>query len=127
MGIIRALALKDKNDIKVLVVAEDHQQRMAFSDTVRSCGFHLVDCVTPSQLKDKFDGYESAIDIWLIDSDYDEHLATMTAASNPVAVLVGFSQAPYLNEAQQYAKWQRKFKRKHAQLLDLPNLIDNAV
>lgn len=127
MGNIHALALKDKNEIKVLVVAEDHQQRMAFSDTVRSCGFHLVDCVTPSQLKDKFDGYESAIDIWLIDSDYDEHLATMTAASNPVAMLVGFSQAPYLNEAQQYAKWQRKFKRKLAQLLDLPNLIDNSV
>ena len=127
MDNIRALALKDKSKIKVLVVAEHHQQRMAFSDTVHSCGFYLVDCVTPTQLQDKFDGYESAIDIWLIDSDYDEHLATMTAASNSVAVLVGFSQAPYLNEAQQYAKWQRKLKRKLAQMLALPTLVDNSI
>ncbi|HAR75729.1 MAG TPA: chemotaxis protein CheB, partial [Psychrobacter sp.] len=56
MDNIRALALKDKSKIKVLVVAEDHQQRMAFSDTVHSCGFYLVDCVTPTQLQDKFDG-----------------------------------------------------------------------
>ncbi|WP_274903969.1 chemotaxis protein CheB [Psychrobacter sp. DAB_AL62B] len=124
MGNIRALALKDKSEIKVLVVAEDHQQRMAFSDTVHSCGFHLLDCVTPSQLKDKFDGYESAIDIWLIDSDYDEHVATVTALTKSAAVLVGFSQAPYLNEAQQYAKWQRKLKRKLAQMLALPTLVD---
>jgi two-component system chemotaxis response regulator CheB/chemosensory pili system protein ChpB (putative protein-glutamate methylesterase) len=127
MGNIRALTLKDKSEIKVLVVAEDHQQRMAFSDTVRSCGFHLVDCVTSSQLQDKFDGYESDIDIWLIDSDYDGYVASVTAASKTAAVLVGFSQAPYLNEAQQYAKWQRKLKRKLAQMLDLPTLVDTPV
>ncbi|HSP84334.1 MAG TPA: chemotaxis protein CheB [Psychrobacter sp.] len=127
MGNIRALTLKDKSEIKVLVVAEDHQQRMAFSDTVRSCGFHLVDCVTSSQLQDKFDGYESDIDIWLIDSDYDGYVASVTAASKTAAVLVGFSQAPYLNEAQQYAKWQRKLKRKLAQMLALPTLVDTPV
>ena len=127
MGNIRALTLKDKSEIKVLVVAEDHQQRMAFSDTVRSCGFHLVDCVTSSQLHDKFDGYESDIDIWLIDSDYDGYVASVTAASKTAAVLVGFSQAPYLNEAQQYAKWQRKLKRKLAQMLALPTLVDTPV
>lgn len=124
---IRTLTLKDKSEIKVLVVAEDHQQRMAFSDTVRSCGFHLVDCVTSSQLQDKFDGYESDIDIWLIDSDYDGYVASVTAASKTAAVLVGFSQAPYLNEAQQYAKWQRKLKRKLAQMLALPTLVDTPV
>lgn len=124
---IRTLTLKDKTEIKVLVVAEDHQQRMAFSDTVRSCGFHLVDCVTSSQLQDKFDGYESDIDIWLIDSDYDGYVASVTAASKTAAVLVGFSQAPYLNEAQQYAKWQRKLKRKLAQMLALPTLVDTPV
>lgn len=127
MGNIRTLALQDKSKIKVLVVADNHQQRMAFSDTVRSCGLHLVGCVTAAQLKDKLVGDKSAIDIWLIDSDYDEHLATMTSASNPVAMLVGFSKAPYLNEAQQYAKWQRKLKRKLAQMLDLPTLIDTSV
>ena len=125
---LRALALKDKHksDIKVLVVAEDHHQRMAFSDTVRSCGLQLVDCVSRTQLQDKFESYEGSIDIWLIDGDYDHHMATATAASQAAAVLVGFSQAPYLNEAQQYAKWQRKLKRKLAQMLALPMLVDNA-
>lgn len=121
------MALKDKHksDIKVLVVAEDHQQRMAFSDTVRSCGLQLVDCVSRVQLQEKLKSYAVPIDIWLIDGDYDNDMALATAASKPTAVLVGFSQAPYLNEAQQYAKWQRKLKRKLAQMLALPMLLDN--
>ena len=124
---LRAMALKDKHksDIKVLVVAEDHQQRMAFSDTVRSCGLQLVDCVSRVQLQEKLKSYAVRIDIWLIDGDYDNDMALATAASKPTAVLVGFSQAPYLNEAQQYAKWQRKLKRKLAQILALPILVDN--
>src|SRR5699024_9657028 len=113
---------KHKNDIKVLVVAEDHHQRMAFSDTVRSCGLQLVDCVSRAQLKSRLSSYTVTIDIWLIDGDYDEHMATATTAAKPAAVLVGFSQAPYLNEAEQYAKWQRKLKRKLAQMLGLPLL-----
>ena len=124
---LSAMALKDKHksDIKVLVVAEDHQQRMAFSDTVRSCGLQLVDCVSRVQLQEKLKSYAASIDIWLIDGDYDNDMALATAASKPTAVLVGFSQAPYLNEAQQYAKWQRKLKRKLAQMLALPMLVDN--
>ncbi len=124
---LRAMALKDKHksDIKVLVVAEDHQQRMAFSDTVRSCGLQLVDCVSRVQLQEKLKSYAVPIDIWLIDDDYDNDMALATAASKPTVVLVGFSQAPYLNEAQQYAKWQRKLKRKLAQILALPILVDN--
>ena len=124
---LSVMALKDKHksDIKVLVVAEDHQQRMAFSDTVRSCGLQLVDCVSRVQLQEKLKSYAVLIDIWLIDGDYDNDMALATAASKPTAVLVGFSQAPYLNEAQQYAKWQRKLKRKLAQMLALPMLVDN--
>ena len=124
---LSAMMLKDKHksDIKVLVVAEDHQQRMAFSDTVRSCGLQLVDCVSRVQLQEKLKSYAASIDIWLIDGDYDNDMALATAASKPTAVLVGFSQAPYLNEAQQYAKWQRKLKRKLAQMLALPMLVDN--
>ncbi|MBF4489178.1 chemotaxis protein CheB [Psychrobacter sp. N25K4-3-2] len=118
------LTLKNKSDIKVLVVAEDHHQRMAFSDTVRGCGFTLIDCVSRAQLHDKFERYETPIDIWLIDSDYDDSVATATAMSQSIGVLVGFSQAPYLNEAKQYAKWQRKLKRKLAQMLLLPALVD---
>ena len=124
---LSTMTLKDKHksDIKVLVVAEDHQQRMAFSDTVRSCGLQLVDCVSRVQLQEKLKSYAVPIDIWLIDGDYDNDMALATAASKPTAVLVGFSQAPYLNEAQQYAKWQRKLKRKLAQMLALPMLVDN--
>lgn len=118
------LALKNKSDIKMLVVAEDHHQRMAFSDTVRGCGFTLIDCVSRAQLHDKFERYETPIDIWLIDSDYDDSVAAATAMSQSIGVLVGFSQAPYLNEAKQYAKWQRKLKRKLAQMLLLPALVD---
>lgn len=73
----------------------------------------------------KIKSYAAPIDIWLIDGDYDNDMALATAASKPTAVLVGFSQAPYLNEAQQYAKWQRKLKRKLAQMLALPMLVDN--
>lgn len=125
----RVLPLKEKNrrDIKVLIVAEDHHQRMAFSDTVRSCGFTLIDCVSRAKLQDKIEHMEAAVDIWLIDSDYDDDVATVTTTSKSAAVLVGFSQAPYLNEAQQYAKWQRKLKRKLAQMLALPALVDNPV
>ena len=124
---LSTMTLKDKHksDIKVLVVAEDYQQRMAFSDTVRSCGLQLVDCVSRVQLQEKLKSYAVPIDIWLIDGDYDNDMALATAASKPTAVLVGFSQAPYLNEAQQYAKWQRKLKRKLAQMLALPMLLDN--
>lgn len=123
---VLALRQKNNNEIKVLVVAEDHRQRVAFSDTVRSCGFTLVGCVSRAQWQEKSELSNVDIDIWLIDSDYDDSVATATAASKSAAVLVGFSQAPYLNEAQQYAKWQRKLKRKLAKLLALPTLLDTA-
>ena len=125
----RVLALRGKNkdDIKVMVVAEDHHQRMAFSDTVRSCGFSLVGCMSRAQLQEKQGRSDTSIDIWLIDSDYDDSVVAATTASKPAAVLVGFSQAPYLNEAPQYAKWQRKLKRKLAHMLALPVLMDAPV
>jgi chemosensory pili system protein ChpB (putative protein-glutamate methylesterase) len=124
---VLALSKKNKDDIKVMVVAEDYHQRMAFSDTVRSCGFTLVGCVSRLQLKKKSELADVVIDIWLIDSDYDDNVLTVTTASKPAAVLVGFSQAPYLNEAQQYAKWQRKLKRKLAHIFALPLLVDAPV
>ncbi|WP_114701584.1 chemotaxis protein CheB [Psychrobacter proteolyticus] len=119
---VLALRKKNKSDIKVMVVAEEHRQRMAFSDTVRSCGFTLVGCVSLAQWQEKYDIYNTAVDIWLIDSDYDDSVSTATILSKPAAVLVGFSQAPYLNATQEYAKWQRKLKRKLSQLIGLPFL-----
>lgn len=111
---------KKYHNITVLVVAENQHQRLAFSDTVRSCGFTLVDCVTREQLSSK--ALNSKIDLWLIDSDYDDNVADAIAQSESKAVLVGFNQAPYLNAAQHYAKWQRQLKRKLAQILEIPSL-----
>lgn len=121
---ILALKTKNKDDIKVMVIAENHHQRMAFSDTVRSCGFTLVGCMSRAQLQRKTDLADAVIDIWLIDSDYDDDMIAATTTSKPAAVLIGFSQAPYLNEAWQYAKWQRKLTRKFADIFALPILVD---
>lgn len=119
------LSDKANQDIKVLVIAENQHQRLAFNDTVRSLGFTLVDCLSRKQLQDKPKPYRAQVDIWLIDSDYDNDIATVINASKSSAVLVGFSPAPYLNEMQHYAKWQRKLKRKLAKLLNKPSLLDS--
>jgi len=123
---VNALKEKSKIDIKVMIVTEDRHQRMALSDTVRSCGFTLIDCMSRVQLQEKKGQFDTPIDIWLIDSDYDNSVVKATTAK-PATVLVGFSQAPYLNEARQYAKWQRKLKRKLAHMLSLPILIEEPV
>ena len=92
------LILRNENEDKfnVMVIGESHYQRMVFCDTVSSCGFNLID------------------------SDYDDNVAATITASKANAVLVGFSQAPYLHEAHYYAKWQRKL----APRLMLPALLD---
>lgn len=110
-------------DIKVMVVSETPQQRTAFSDTVRSCGMTLVDCVSRQQVTRKH--HQANADIWLIDSDYDNQMVSAIDASQPDTVLIGFNPAPFLNETQRYAKWQRKLKRKLATMLDLPELIND--
>ncbi|MEK6199828.1 chemotaxis protein CheB [Psychrobacter sp. P11G5] len=121
------LSDKEDLDIKVLVIAESQHQRLAFNDTVRSLGFTLIDCLSRQQLQDKPKLYSAQVDIWLIDSDYDNNIASVITASKSSAVLVGFSPAPYLNEMQHYAKWQRKLKRKLAKLLNKPSLLDSPV
>ena len=125
--LLSALSTRASSAIKVLAVAESQHQRLAFSDTVRSCDFTLIDCVSRQQLRDKTQLYKVQVDIWLIDSEYDDDIASAIKASNASTVLVGFSQAPHLNEVQRYAKWQRKLKRKLAQLLDRPTLLENRV
>lgn len=124
----RSSLFDDKEDkaIRVMVIAESQHQRLAFSDTVHSCGFTLVDCLSRQQLQDKPKHQKTQVDIWLIDSDYDDSVATAITESSSKAVLVGFSLAPYLNEVQHYAKWQRKLKRKLAKLLNRPTLLNSA-
>lgn len=119
---IALLKNKNKSDITVLVIAESAHQRLAFGETVRSCGFTLVDSISRAQLRQY-----AQVDIWLVDSVYDDHVAAAIGNSCSSAVLVGFSQAPYLNEMQHYSKWQRKLKRKLAQILAMPTLMDSSV
>ncbi len=124
---LSAFEHKDGKDIKVLVIAESQHQRLAFSDTIHNLGFSLVDCLSRQQFQEKPKPYKAQVDIWLIDSDYDNDIAAAISTSNSSAVLVGFSQAPYLNEVQNYTKWQRKLKRKLAKLLNKPALLDSPV
>lgn len=174
--------------LRFIVVSEQNQQRLAFSDTIRSWGFDLVDCVSAAQLTDKH--FKQKVDVWLVDSENDYEIIqsieakgvevqstktkdvekqnlekqgfdkqTVTTATTqaeqthepsepasmeaePLATddnevnikfkdetpkrvtLVGFAPAPYLNESQLYAKWQRQLKRKLAQMLMRPDLLD---
>lgn len=112
-------------DISMLIVAENQHQRLALSETIRECGFTLIDSVNRAQLKRK--PIKQKIDVWLIDGDYDEETAALIANTQSKAVLVGFSQAPYFNAIQCYSKWQRKLKRKLAQILEMPTLATSPV
>ncbi len=127
---------KDASKIRVMVIAETQQQRLAFSDTVASLGLIMVDCIAPHELKDKH--VDKQIDVWLVDSQYDDtlhhklnksiqHAEGAKGKDEVKTVLVGFNKAPYLNETHLYAKWQRKLKRKLATMLDIPELLDHNI
>lgn len=131
--------------LRFIVVAELNQQRLAFSDTIRTWGYELVDCVSGNQLTDKH--FQANVDIWLVDSEQDFEIIQALEPKlvhiddnnditlikpNPSLneqtarriVLVGFNAAPYLNESQPYGKWQRQLKRKIAERLNRPELIE---
>lgn len=147
--------------LRIIVVAEQTQQRLAFSDTIQSWGYELLACVTSNQLTPEH--FKQDADVWLVDSEQDYAIIqeidskanpttdrestslnqTTTSAnlyintdngktsgstrlrSLPKAVvLVGFLTAPYLNESQPYAKWQRQLKRKLADSLGKPELLE---
>lgn len=115
------LKFKPNREINVLVVADNAHQRLAFSDTIKACGFTLVDCLSSQQLGAK--PQYAHVDLWLIDTEVTESIERLVYASDYSAMLIGFSQAPYLNELQHYRKWQRKLKRKLANLLEMPELL----
>ena len=108
-------------ELKVIVVSETQHQRIAFSDTVRSCDLTLIDCITREQVTRKH--YQSDANIWLIDSNYDPQMIASIEASQPDTILIGFDTAPFLNETQRYAKWQRRLKRKLAHMLNIPEIM----
>lgn len=133
-----------QSPLRFIVVAELNQQRLAFSDTIRSWGYDLIDCVSANQLTDKH--FQANADVWLVDSEKDFDIiqalepkwvqindndeitlikpdTTAHEQTSQRVVLVGFVAAPYLNESQPYGKWQRQLKRKIAERLKRPDLI----
>lgn len=126
------------DSVRVMVIAETKQQRLAFSDTITKFNLTLVDCIAPSVVKDKQTNLSSIeADIWLVDSQYDDDLYNQLdgalglgrrdSATKQGRVLVGFEQAPGLNEINLYAKWQRKLKRKLGSMLDINSLATRKV
>ncbi|ELA09748.1 CheB methylesterase [Moraxella macacae 0408225] len=115
--------------LRFIVVAENNQQRMAFSDTIRTWQMELVDCISVHKLNAKH--FHSAADVWLVDSEKDyeviqsleEEMVRTSYSCMPKAVLVGFTPAPYINTGALYEKWQRKLKRKIADSLQRPDLL----
>ncbi|OOS19500.1 chemotaxis protein CheB [Moraxella lincolnii] len=113
---------RNPEDIKVVAVAESQQQRLALSDTIKSIGLNLVECVSSQALVHQ--KIPNNIDLWLVDSQYDEGLSRLIGQHASDAMLVGFSEAPYLNETQMYHRWQRKLKKRLAKILDMPDIYD---
>lgn len=114
------MRLKTQPTLRFFIVAEQHQQRLAFRDTICSWGFEVVDCLSASQLTPQHFGKK--VDIWLVDTQDDypviQHIEQALDASIKRVILLGFLMAPQLNESVLYAKWQRQLKRKIASMLD---------
>ena len=55
--------------LRIIVVAEQTQQRLAFSDTIQSWGYELLACVTSNQLTPEH--FKQDADVWLVDSEQD--------------------------------------------------------
>ncbi len=114
-----------KRRIKVVAIAESQQQRHAFIDTINACGFELIDCIPKRVLREK--DLPDKVDLWLIDSLYDQELIDIIESHQFDNVLVGFNEAPYSNESNKYAKWQRKLKRRLAETLNMPELVEKKI
>ncbi len=114
-----------KKQINVIAVAETSQQRQAFADTIHLCGLNLVDCLSEEEFQKQGLIYE--VDLLLIDSLYEQEIIEMVENGQVKCTLVGFNQAPYSNDKNNYEKWQRKLKRKLAKILNMPELIDKKI
>lgn len=115
-----------KPPLRFIVVAERNQQRVAFSETIHEWGYELIDCITTANLNARH--FQENADIWLIDTERDyevvQHIEDNIKISLP-KVLVGFVNAPAVNDSYHYTKWQRQLKRKIAQVLHRPELISD--
>lgn len=102
---------------RLIVVAENPRQRLAFGEAVKSCGYDLIDCVPSSRLDAAY--LSLSPDLWLIDSEDD--LDVIDKLTQHDKYLLGFTPAPEITSVKAYAKWQRHLKRKLVQVLGEPN------
>lgn len=115
------------NYLRFMVVAENAQQRQAFSDTIISWGMDLLDCISAEQITAKH--LTMMADVWLVDTQNDFEVIQRLEENisddllKPKVVLVGFTPAPYVSTGQPYEKWQRQLKRKIASHLNRPDLL----
>lgn len=103
-----------------VVVADERNQRLAFDDTLREFGFEVVGCYESTQLRKLT--HEKIDDglVWLIDAPLDDDLQNRVYGHHPKEVLIGFGQAPNLNNLQMYRKWQNILLRRLSDSLHLP-------
>lgn len=114
------IAQSTPNPASFIVIADERNQRLAFDDTLREFGFDVVGCYEPTQLFSL--NYDSVGDdlVWLIDSPLDDELQKHVYGHCPKEVLIGFGEAPNLNNVQMYRKWQNILLRRLSDSLQLP-------
>lgn len=105
--------------MRIMVVADMPKQRLAINDTIHKLGLDVVDSLSSEQLLTQTVG---KIDVWLVDvSDYNQALETKIAATNPVSVVVGFPEAPYMNDHEGFLRWQKNLARRLCKILNISN------
>lgn len=108
------------NPASFIVVADERNQRLAFDDTLREFGFDVIGCYEPAQLGGLSRDKLSDDLVWLIDAPLDDELQQRIDVHRPKEVLIGFGEAPNLNNIQMYRKWQNILLRRLSDSLDLP-------
>lgn len=107
------------DNIRVMIVADRGQQRLALADTMRELGIDMVETMDSAQLLRR--SSVPVADLWLVDVDeFNEKLEEKIVVKDPNCVLVGFKSAPYLNSEQAYKKWQKSLIRKIGDVLNTP-------
>lgn len=103
-----------------IMVVDDRNQRLAFDDTLRDFGFDVQGCYTSNALPKLIKGSIDKNLVWLVDVSLDAQLQRLIDIHEPKLVLMGFSEAPNLNNAQLYRKWQNILFRRLSHALQLP-------
>lgn len=103
-----------------MVIADERNQRLAFDDTLREFGFDVVGCYGAEQIYELTRDKVSDNLVWLVDAPLDERLQRQVYGYHPKEVLIGFGEAPNLNNTQLYRKWQNVLLRRLSESLSLP-------